>query len=101
MRVIERERKIAIITALCNRMSLRSTSRIFDTHRTAIQNLLVRVGTNCEHLMAERMYGLECRYLEADEIWTFCGKKERRLKEAEGEGKSRLGRPVRVLRHRP
>lgn len=80
MRVIERERKIAIITALCNGMSLRSTSRIFDTHRTAIQNLLVRVGANCEHLMAERMYGLGCRYLEADEIWTFCGKKERRLK---------------------
>jgi len=79
MRVIERERKVAIIHALCNGMSLRAASRIFNTHRTAIQNLLVRVGDNCEHLMAEHMRNVDCRYLELDEIWTFCGKKERRL----------------------
>lgn len=33
--------------------------------------------------MAERMRNVECRYLEADEIWTFVGKKEQRLKGAE------------------
>jgi IS1 family transposase len=64
-------------------MSLRAASRVFNTHRTAIQDLLVRVGENCERLMAEHMRNVECRYLEADEIWTFCGKKERRLKGAE------------------
>ena len=83
MRVIERERKIAIIHALCNGMSLRAASRIFNTHRTAIQHLLVRVGENCERLMAEHMRNVDCRYLECDEIWTFCGKKERRLKPEE------------------
>ncbi len=80
MRVIERERKVAIIHALCNGMSLRATARTLNTHRTAIQDLLVRVGANCERLMAEHMRKVECRYLEADEIWTFVGKKERRLK---------------------
>jgi len=79
MRVIERERKVAIITALCNGMSLRAASRTFNTHRTAIQNLLVRVGQNCERLMAEHMRNIDCRYLELDELWTFCGRKERRL----------------------
>jgi len=83
MRVIERERKVAIITGLCNGMGLRAASRTFKTHRTAIQDLLVRVGENCERLMAEHMRNVECRYLEADEIWTFVGKKERRLKGAE------------------
>ena len=50
MRVLERERKIAIIHALCNGMSLRATARTLNTHRTAIQDLLVRVGENCERL---------------------------------------------------
>ena len=75
MRVIERERKIAIITALCNGMSLRAASRTFNTHRTAIQDLLVRVGANCERIMAEYMRGVDCPNLELDELWTFCGKK--------------------------
>jgi len=80
MRVIKREWKVAIITALCNGMGLRAASRTFNTHRTAIQNLLVRVGENCEQLMATHMRHVESRYLEADEIWTFVSKKERRLK---------------------
>ncbi len=79
MRVIERDRKVAIIHALCNGMSLRAASRTFNTHRTAIQNLLVRVGANCERLMAEHMRNVDSRYLELDELWTFCGRKERRL----------------------
>lgn len=29
--------------------------------------------------MAEHMRNVDCRYLELDELWTFCGKKERRL----------------------
>jgi IS1 family transposase len=83
MRVIERERKVAIVNALCNGMSLRAVARLTNTHRTAIQDLLVRVGENCERLMAEHMRGVEARYLEADEIWTFVGKKERRLRNEE------------------
>lgn len=75
MRVIERERKVAIIHALCNGMSLRAVSRTFNTHRTAIQNLLVRVGANCERLMAEHMRNVDCRYLEADELWTFAARR--------------------------
>jgi IS1 family transposase len=83
MRVIEKERKVAIIHALCNGMSLRACSRMFDTHRTAIQNLLVRVGTNCDRLMIEHMKKIDCRNLELDELWTFCGKKQGRLRGAE------------------
>lgn len=78
MRVIEHERKVAVINALCNGMSLRATARVLNTHRTAIQDLLVRVGENCERLMGEHMRELSCRNIEIDEIWTFCGKKQGR-----------------------
>ena len=80
MRVIHRERKIAIINGLCNGLSLRAASRLFDTHRTAIQNLLVRVGLNCDRLMMEHMKGIDCPNIEIDELWTFCGKKQARLR---------------------
>jgi len=38
-----------------------------------------RVGKRCDGLMAEHMRDLDCRRLELDELWTFCGKKEGRL----------------------
>lgn len=79
MRVIPFERKVDVINGLCNGMSLRAASRVFNTHRTAIQNLLVRVGANCDRIMAETMKEVDCKYLEIDEIWTFCGKKSYRL----------------------
>jgi hypothetical protein len=80
VRVIEQERKVAIVNALCNGMSLRAASRVFNTHRTAIQNLLVRVGLNCDRIMDEHMKKIDCRNLEIDELWTFCGKKQGRLR---------------------
>jgi IS1 family transposase len=83
MRVIDKDRKIAVINGLCNGMSLRAASRVFNTHRTAIQNLLVRVGLRCDRLMDEHLRGLDCRNLELDELWTFCGKKQGRLRVVE------------------
>ncbi|MCP3959111.1 MAG: hypothetical protein GY719_14770 [bacterium] len=73
------DRKVQIIDGLCNGLSLRGCSRVFNTHRTAIQNLLVRVGRRCERIMAEEMQDLSPRYLELDEIWTFCSKKQGKL----------------------
>lgn len=73
------ERKVQIIDGLCNGLSLRAASHVFKTHRTAIMRLLVRVGEQCETMLEEHMNGLCPRYLELDEIWTFCGKKQGRL----------------------
>lgn len=74
------DRKVQIINGLCNGMSLRACSRVFDTHRTAIQRLLVRVGTRCDEVLTEQMRDLDLHRLELDELWTFCGKKQGRLK---------------------
>src|SRR5207247_561032 len=72
------------INALCNGMSLRACARMFNTHRIAIQNLLIRVGMNCDRLMMEHMRKIDCRNLELDELWTFCGEKQGRLRGDEG-----------------
>jgi len=77
------DRKVNLVNGLCNGMSLRACSRVFDTHRTAIMSLLVRVGNRCEGILAQEMQDLCPRYLELDELWTFCGKKQGRLSAAE------------------
>jgi IS1 family transposase len=83
MNVLPKDRKVAVINGLCNGMSLRACSRVFETHRTAIQRLLVSVGERCDKLLTETMRDLDLEHLELDELWTFCGKKQGRLSLAE------------------
>ena len=80
MNRLPEERKVQVINGLCNGLSLRACSRLFGTHRTAIQRLLVRVGDRCDHLLIDHMRNLELENIELDELWTFCGKKEGRLR---------------------
>ena len=91
MNVLSKDRKVAVINGLCNGMSLRACSRVFDTHRTAIQRLLVRVGERCDQLLMEQMRDLDLHRLELDEIWTFCGKKQGRLRTLEEKLNPELG----------
>ena len=91
MRVIPKERKVACINGLCNGMSLRACSRVFETHRTAIMNLLVRVGEHCDEIMTEHMHDLDIKRLELDELWTFCGKKQGKLRTLEERLNAEIG----------
>jgi len=42
--------------------------------------LTIRVGEQCQKIMAEQMKNLRCPKLQADEIWTYVLKHQRRLK---------------------
>ncbi len=64
-------------------MSIRSIERITNTHRDTIMRLMVRIGNGCEKLLEDNMKGFHSKYLQADEIWTFIGKKEKRLNKKE------------------
>ena len=44
-----------------------------------VLRVLLRVGDECERILDQRMRGLSCRIVQADEIWTFVGKKEKRV----------------------
>jgi hypothetical protein len=41
--------------------------------------LLVLAGQSCLELMDKRMRDLHCEHIQSDEIWTFVGKKQRRV----------------------
>jgi IS1 family transposase len=79
MRVSE-DVALRAIQCLIEGCSIRSTERMTGLHRDTIMQLLILAGERCSKLMDERMRGLKCNYIQCDEIWTFCFKKQRRVR---------------------
>jgi hypothetical protein len=74
------DKKISIVSALCEGSSIRAIERMTGVHRDTIMRLGVRVGQGCAALMDAKMRNLDCTRLEMDEIWGFIGKKEKHLR---------------------
>ncbi len=83
MNVLKHEEKLAVLSALVEGNSVRSTVRMTGVHKTTILRLIEDVGGSCGKIMDERMRGLRCVEIEADELWCYVGKKQRRLTDAE------------------
>ena len=58
MNVLKPEKKLAVISALTEGCSIRSTVRMTGVHKKTIMKLLVEVGTRCQHMLDEKMRGL-------------------------------------------
>ena len=79
MNVLKLDKQIAVISALVEGNSIRSISRMTGVHKTTIASLLYRVGDNCERIMKETMRNLDLNTIQADEIWCYVGKKQKRV----------------------
>jgi len=79
------EKALLCLQLLLEGMSIRSAERITGTHRDTIMSLLVLAGERRERLLAEKMRGIPAERLEFDEIWTFCKKKQKRLRFGESD----------------
>lgn len=75
--VLPRCTQLAVLGALVEGCSIRSTERMFGVHCDTIMRL--GVGEGCAVLLDETMRDLPCERLELDELWSFVGKKRRRL----------------------
>src|SRR5438552_3336863 len=80
---LTRQQQVAITHQLCEGNSIRSVERLTGAHRDTIMRLLVRVGGRVRELLDARMRGLLLAHIQADEIWTFCRKKQGRLTDDE------------------
>ena len=69
-----------IFALLVEGVSIRAIARLTGIHKGTIQSLLLTLGAKCATLFDERMMGLTPRFVQADELWTFVQKKQRRLK---------------------
>ncbi|MEM6331426.1 MAG: IS1 family transposase [Planctomycetota bacterium] len=58
-------------------MSLRAINRLTGIDRETLGELILTVGENCQALL-DSLEGIEASDVEADEIWSFVGLKEKR-----------------------
>ena len=80
---IPEDRIVLALQLLLEGNSIRSTERITQLDRNTIMRLLVLAGERCEKLMDTRMRNLEVKHLQIDEIWTYVGKKQRRIRKSD------------------
>jgi len=66
-------------------MSVRATARVTGAAKATVLKLLVEVGEFCSLYQDIVLRGLKCDRIEADEIWSFVGAKQRNAKQ-EGHG---------------
>jgi transposase-like protein len=79
MNVLPMEKQVQVVRALVEGNSIRSTARMIGVEHKTVMRVLLRVGERCEGILDSRMRKLPCRIVQADEIWTFVGKKEKRV----------------------
>ena len=77
--VLKQDKQIALLRALTEGNSIRSTERITGIHRDTIMRCMVRFGEACHRFLDLSLANLSLRHVQFDEIWTFVGKKEKRL----------------------
>jgi IS1 family transposase len=81
MYTLSTEKKLAVISALVEGNSIRSISRMTGVDRNTITSLLLRTGEHCSALLDKRIHNVRAKFLQADEIWCYVQKKDKRLRD--------------------
>ena len=85
MNVLSHDKQVQIIAALTEGCSIRAVERLTGVHRDTIMRLAVRVGEGCARLHNGLMRDLQVNRIELDEIWSFIGKKQKKVKPEDGD----------------
>jgi IS1 family transposase len=87
MNILPFEQQIQVISALTEGCSIRATERLTGVHRDTVMRLGARIGTGCAAIHDGLFQNLNVPLIELDEIWSYVGKKQRRLAEGDSEEK--------------
>jgi transposase-like protein/IS1 family transposase len=93
------ERAVLALKMLLEGASVRSVERITELHRDTILKLLVVAGEKCERITAQYVRNVPVRDVEADEVWDFIGKKEKRVRPDEDQNLGDCYTFVAIERH--
>lgn len=86
MNKLTTEKRAAIVRALAEGNSIRATARLTDTSKATVLKLLVEIGEFCSIYQDHAHRNLKCTRVEADEIWSFVGAKQKNAtKETQGD----------------
>jgi len=68
-----------MVSLITEGVSIRAASRLTGLDKNTIMALLRTVGDNCRTIFNARVRNIAPRYVQADEMWAFVFKKQRRL----------------------
>src|SRR5580698_1348014 len=77
--VISNEKKVAVITALIEGCSVRSTVRMTGVSKGAVLRLLASVGAACAKYQDRAIRNVSAKRVQVDEIWSFVGCKQKNV----------------------
>ena len=81
MNRLDNARRAMVIRCLVEGNSIRSTVRMTGVAKNTVVKLLVDLGEACSAYCDQAMRNLTCQRLQLDEIWSFCGMKEKNVPE--------------------
>jgi IS1 family transposase len=93
------EKAELVLRLLLEGNSVSSVERITEVHHSTILKLLVLAGEKCERIMAEKIRAIEVRDVECDELWSFIGKKQKRVRPDEDQNLGDAYTFVAIERH--
>jgi len=79
MNKLPRDRRVRIISLLCEGMSLRAVTRITGASINTVTKLLEDAGNACAQFQDVAFRGLRCRRIQVDEAWAFCYAKQKNV----------------------
>jgi len=79
MNILTTEKRVAVISALVEGCSIRSTVRLTGVAKDTILKLRGTVGEACLECQDAALRDLPCTRLECDEIWCFCYCKDKNV----------------------
>src|SRR5215470_2404940 len=83
MNRLDNARRSQVIRCLVEGTSVRATVRLTGVSMTTVLKLLCEIGEVCREFQDRVFRNLKCRRLQLDEIWSFCGAKEKNLPKEE------------------
>jgi transposase-like protein/IS1 family transposase len=75
-----KDKVVLALLLLLEGNSIRSTMRVMGLDQNTIMKALTLAGEKAERVMAERVRNVEVRDVECDEVWSFIGKKQKRVR---------------------
>lgn len=81
-------RRVQILASLCEGASINATTRITGASKVTILKLLAEIGEVCLAYQRKTLVNLPCTNIQADEIWSFVGCKEKNVpRDEKGRGR--------------
>jgi IS1 family transposase len=72
MNKLPRDKRVHVLSALCEGMSMRAAGRLAGVSYNTVCTLLNDAGEACEAFHDKTIRGVQSRRVQCDEIWSFC-----------------------------